>query len=261
MKKALLLLTTILSFSVPAGSAAVQVSSDLGGVGDNVVVPAQPSGEAASVSRAVASAQDLEKIKANIREYGAKLGLPKNVEPVGDSGCFSWCSTTFGIAERFLLNEVAGQLLTRFLAIALDDLADGQLDGIANGKKVSYAQEVAALLGVSVSEEDLATVPLDESFASRLIGFSIALTTTILQTGGQKDQLIAAAEAFVKDKMDKARKSLAVALIHEADRIITLELADGKMDGIDANGVAIDLKKEMQDSVQRALSRVLDGVM
>jgi hypothetical protein len=36
---------------------------------------------------------------------------------------------------------------------------------------------------------------------------------------------------------------------------------NGKVDGLNAEGVAIDWKKEMQDSVQRALSRVLDSVM
>ena len=263
MKKSLLLLTTILSFSMPAVSAALSDAADAGsGVGVNdVIVSTAPFGEASAASRAVASAADLERIKAHIRGYGAKLGLPDKVEVVGKVGCSSWCSTTFKGAERFLLNEFAGQLLTRFLAIALDDLADGKLDGVAYGKKVSYAQEVAALLGVSVSEEDLKSAPLDESFGARLIAFSLDVTSIIIQTGSQKDQLIAAAGAFAKEKMEKARKSLAVALIQETDRIISLELGNGKIDGLDANGIAIDWKKEMQDSVQRSLSRVLDGVM
>lgn len=263
MKKSLLLLTTVLSFGMSAVSAAAPEMVDVaGGVGiHDVVVSTEPFGDSAPVSRAVASAADLERIKAHIRGYGAKLGLPDKVEVVGKIGCSSWCSTTFQGAERFLLNEFAGQLLTRFLAIALDDLADGKLDGIAYGKKVSYAQEVAAMLGVSVSEEELKSAPLDESFAARLIGFSLEVTSIIIQTGGQKDQLMAAAGVFAKDKMNRARKSLAVALIQETDRIISLELGNGKIDGLDAKGIAIDWKKEMQDSVQRSLSRVLDGVM
>lgn len=261
MKKSLLLLTTILSFGMSAPSAATLDVADVGGgvgVPEIVVSIAPVAGES---SRAVASAADLERIKAHIRGYGATLGLPDNVKAVGTVGCSAWCSTTFKDAERFLLNEFAGQLLTRFLAIALDDLADGKLDGVAYGKKVFYAQEVAAMLGVSVSEEELKSVPLDEGFAVRLVGLLVDVTGRIIQTGGQKDQLIAAAGAFAKEKMDKARKSLAVALIQETDRIIALELGNGAIDGLDAQGMAIDWKKEMQDSVQRSLSRVLDGVM
>lgn len=261
MKKSLLLLTTILSFSLPAVSAALPEVADVGsGVGvPEIVVSIAPVADGSS--RAVASAADLERIKAHIRGYGATLGLPDNVKAVGKVGCSAWCSTTFKDAERFLLNEFAGQLLTRFLAIALDDLADGKLDGVAYGKKVFYAQEVAAMLGVSVSEEELKSVPLDEGVAVRLVGLLVDVTGRIIQTGGQKDQLIAAAGAFAKEKMDKARKSLAVALIQETDRIIALELGNGAIDGLDAQGMVIDWKKEMQDSVQRSLSRVLDGVM
>lgn len=262
MKKSLLLLRQFYHSAYLVSAAAPEVLDVKSGISvHDVVVSAEPFGEAAAASRAVASAADLERIKAHIHGCGAKLGVPDKVEAVGKVGCTVLCSTSFKSAERFLLNEFAGQLLTRFLAIALDDLADGKLDGIAYGKKVSYAQEVAALLGVSVSEEELKSAPLDESFAVRLINFSLEVTTLIIQTGGQKDQLIVAAEAFAKDKMNRARKSLAVALIQETDRIISLELGNGKIDGLDANGIAIDWKKEMQDSVQRSLSRVLDGVM
>lgn len=259
MKKSLLLLTTVLSFGMSGIFAAAPELGDVGeGVGVHDVVVSIAAGES---SRAVASTADLERIKAHIRGYGATLGLPDKVKAVGKVGCSAWCSTTFESAERFLLNEFAGQLLTRFIAIALDDLADGKLDGIAYGKKVSYAQEVAALLGVSVSEEELKAVPLDEGLAVRLLGLGLDVTSKIIQTGGQKDLLIASASAFAKEKMEKARKSLAVALIQETDRIISLELGNGAIDGLDVNGIAIDWKKEMQDSIQRALSRVLDGVL
>lgn len=279
MKKSLLLLTTVLSFNVFSLSAApsasledVEVVMLASASRDtepyNEVSVASRTGtesfdEAAShVSRVVASADDLERIKAHIRGYGAKLGLPDKVVSVGNVGCSSWCSTTFKAAERFLLNEFAGQLLTRFLAIALDDLADGKLDGIAYGKKVSYAQEVGRLLGVDVSEEELkASAPVDESWAVRLIELSVDLTTIIVQSEGQKDKLIESAGAFAKDKMSKARKNLAVALIQETDRIIALELGNGKIDGLDAQGAVIDWQKEMKDSVERSLKRVLDGVM
>jgi hypothetical protein len=52
-----------------------------------------------------------------------------------------------------------------------------------------------------------------------------------------------------------------VALIQETYRIIALELSNGKVDGLDAEGHAIDWKKEMKNSVERSLNRVLDGVM
>lgn len=263
MKKSLLLLTTVLSFGMLAVSAAAPESADMGGVVGvhDVVVSTAPFAGESPASRVVASAADLEKIKAHIRGYGATLGLPDKVEAVGAVGCCSFLSTTFKATERFLLNELAGQVLIRFLAIALDDLADGKLDGIAYGKKVSYAKEVAVLLGVSVSEEDLKSAPLNESLAVRLVGLGVDVTSRIIQAGGQKDQLIEAASAFAKEKMDKARKSLAVALIQETDRIIALELGNGAIDGLDAQGRAIDWKIEMQDSIRRSLSRVLDGVM
>jgi hypothetical protein len=276
MKKSFLLLTTILSFNVsvlsaadssiiPAMSAAEPImptasESLVGGSNVSEVSILIPFNSLPD-SRATASAADLEKIKAHIRSYGTKLGLPADVEVVGSIGCCSFLSTTFKDAERFLLNEFAGQLLTRFLAIALDDLADGKLDGIAYGKKVSYAQEVAALLGVSVSEEDLKAAPLEATLLGRLIGFSLDVTKMIIETQGQKDKLIDAAGAFANEKMEKARKSIAVALIQETDRIISLELGNGKIDGLDAKGMAIDWKKEMQDSIERALARVLDGVL
>jgi hypothetical protein len=251
MKKSFLLLTTILSFNVSVLSAAESNMPE--------VFSATPS-TGQTDSRATASAADLEKIKAHIRSYGTKLGLPAEVEVVGNIGCCAFLSTSFKDAERFLLNEFAGQLLTRFLAIALDDLADGKWDGVAYGKKVSYAQEVAALLGVSVSDEEKAA-PLDATLLGRLIGLSLDVTKIIIETQGQKDKLIEAAGAFAKEKMEKARKSIAAAMIQETDRIISLELGNGKIDGLDAKGIAIDWKKEMQDSIQRALSRVLDGVM
>lgn len=282
MKKSFLLLTTLLTFNasvvfaaesalIPAMSAAEGMptaSESLNSVHNSLPSRSNAPDESnliplnsASDVRAVVSAADLEKIKAHIRGYGAKLGLPAEVAVVGQVGCCAFLSTTFKDAERFLLNEFAGQLLTRFLAIALDDLADGKLDGIAYGKKVSYAKEVASLLGVSVSEEELNVAPLDETLLVRLVGFSLDVVKMIIETQGQKDKLIDAMGAFVKEKMNKARKSLAVALIQETDRIISLELGNGKIDGLDARGIAIDWKKEMQDSIERALARVLDGVM
>ena len=251
MKKSILLLSTLLTVN-----ASVLCASE----------PFEPAAHgspmsASSESRVVATAENLESIKAYIREFGAKLGLPANVEVVGQTSCCSFFSTTFKDTERFLLNEFAGQLLTRFLAIALDDLADGKLDGTANGKKVSYIREVANLLGVSVSDEELNSAPLDSTLGMRLVGFSLDVTKVIIETQGQHDKLVAAAGAFAKAKMDKARKSLAVALIHETHRIISLELGNDTIDGLDANGIAIDWKKEMKDSVERALSKVLDGVM
>jgi hypothetical protein len=263
MKKSLLLLTTIVSFSLPAVSAALPDAVDTGnGVGvPGSIVSTAPFGEASDASRAVASAEDLVKIKAHIRGYGSTLGLPDKIEAVGNVGCCALFSTTFKVTERFLLNELAGQVLTHFLAMAMDDFADGKMDGIADGKKISYAKEVAKLLGVQVSEDELKSAPIDNTLVVRLIGFSADVVSRLVETGGQKDQLIAAASAFAKEKMDKARKSLAVALIQETDRIISLELGNGKIDGLDANGIAIDWKKEMQDSVARSLSRVLDGVL
>ena len=289
MKKSVLLLTTLLAFNASVLSAADSESfipgmssaepnmpaafESLGETG--VIVPISVDKSLASNSpdesklillnsapaRVAATAADLEKIKAHIRGYVTKLGLPENVEVVGQIGCCSFLSTTFNATERFLLNEFAGQLLTRFLAIALDDLADGKLDGIAYGKKVSYANEVAAMLGVTVSEEELKPAPVDATLLGRLIGFSLDVTKIIIETQGQQDKIVSALGAFAKEKMNKARKSLAVALIQETDRIISLELGNGKIDGLDANGIAIDWKKEMKESVERALARVLDGVM
>lgn len=288
MKKSFLLLTTLLTFNasvvfagenslIPTISTAEQgmptASETLNSQAvlepmriDNSLTSRSNAPEESNLiplntARAIASAEDLEKIKAHIRGYGAKLGLPAEVKVVGQVGCCALLSTTFKDAERFLLNEFAGQLLTRFLAIALDDLADGKLDGIAYGKKVSYAQEVASLLGVPVSEEELKASPIDDSLLARVVGFSLDVTKMIIDTQGQKDKLVDAMGAFAKEKMNKARKSLAVALIQETDRIISLELGNGRIDGLDAQGVAIDWRKEMQNSVQRSLARVLDGVM
>lgn len=265
MNKSFLLLTTILSFNASVLSAsAFTPSADKNFIAESNIseVSSLTSTTGQTDSRVTASAEDLKKINAHLRSYGEKLGLPSNVEAVGNVGCCSLLSTTFKDAERFLLNEFAGQLLTRFLALALDDLADGILDGVAYGKRVSYAQEVAALLGVTISEDELKAAPqVDSGLLVRLVGFSIDVTKIIIETQGQKDKLIAAAGAFAKEKMEKARKSIAVALIQETDRIISLELGNGKVDGLNAEGVAIDWKKEMQDSVQRALSRVLDSVM
>jgi hypothetical protein len=230
----------------------------------NVSGPTEPFIDQSDVApaKAAVAQEDLARIQRHILGYGRQLGLPDSVTVVGQAGCCPIFSTTFKDAERFLLNEFAGQLLTRFLAIALDDLADGKLDGIAYGKKVSYAQEVGALLGINISDSDLkTTAPIDESWILRVIELSVDVSTMIIQSGGQKEKLIEAAGAFAKEKMKKARKSLAVALLQETDRIIALELGNGKLDGLDAEGHAIDWKKEMKDSVDRSLKRVLDGVM
>lgn len=253
MKKSLLLLTTILSFNIFGVSAASANN------GNEPLVIVEPFGGERSEA---APAEDLARIKQHILGYTKQLGLSDRVVSVGQNCCCLMFSTTFKNAERFLLNEFAGQLIIRFLAIALDDLADGKLDGIAQGKKVSYAQEVGMLLGVEVSPTDLnATVPLDECWMIRLIELSVDIANIIIQSDGQKDKLLQAAGAFAMDKMNKARRSLAVALIQETDRIIALELGNGKIDGLDAEGHAIDWKKEMKDSVERSLRRVLDGVM
>lgn len=253
MQKSLLLLTAVLSFNIFSVSAASA------NYHNEPLVTVEPFGGERSES---GTEEDLNRIKQHILGYGKQLGLPDRVVTVGQNCCFSIFSTTFKSAERFLLNELAGQLLTRFLAIALDDLADGKLDGIAQGKKVSYAQEVGSLLGFEVSPNDLnATAPLDASWTIRLIELGVDIANIIIQSDGQKDKLLQAAGAFAKDKMNKARKSLAVALIQETDRIIALELGNGKIDGLDVEGHAIEWKKEMKDSVERSLKRVLDGVM
>ena len=105
---------------------------------------------------------------------------------LGVCGCLR---TSYNEAERFLLNKLAGQMLTRFLAIAMDDFADGKLDGIANGQKVSYAKEVGELLGVSVSEEDLKSEPLEEPLVVRLTSFVLELGKIIASNADDKDEL------------------------------------------------------------------------
>lgn len=260
MKKSLVVITSVISFNLFSVYAASHI--DMIRIHSNASGSTEPFVEEGVVSRGGTSADDLARIKQHILGYGKQLGLPDDVVVVGQTGCCPLFSTSFNDAERFLLNEFAGQLLTRFLAIALDDLADGQLDGIAYGRKVSYAKEVGELLGVKVSEEDLKEpAPLDAGWMVRLIELSVDVTSMIIQSGGQKEKLVVAAGAFAKDKMNKARKSLAVALIQETDRIIALELGNGRIDGLDAEGHVIDWKKEMKDSVERSLNLVLDGVM
>jgi hypothetical protein len=247
MKKSLLLVSTILSVVTSGASAAADVAASHEPFASGTVVASTKS--------------DLDRIKAHINGYGSKLGLPETVSVVGQSGCSAWCSTTFNSAERFLLNELAGQVLTRFLAIALDDLADGKLDGMINGRKVSYAREVASMLGVEVSEEELKANPVEETLVERLVGLSMEVTVMLIHSGGQKDKIMEHASAFAKRKMDKARKNLAVALIQETDRIIMLELGNGKIDGLDGNNMPINFQKEMKESVDRSIKRVLDGVL
>lgn len=227
MKKLHLMLTV---FTVLNGSVITAAGVDA----EHVTMSAE--------SRAVATAADLDKVKTHILGYTDKLGLSSVAETVGHVGCCPWFSTTFDAAQRFLLEELAGQLLTRFLAIALDDLADGRLDGIAHGKKISYTHEVGVLLGLSISDEELTSEPLDESLLTRLVGFGHDIASMIQEHGTTKEALIQAAGAFAAKKMDKARKNLAVALIQEADRIIELELGNGAIDGLDEHGVAIDWK-------------------
>lgn len=268
MKKSLLLLSSVLSFNLAtatfaadhdAPAAAAAVGGD--GVSVSSVVPVVEGNSGAAAS-AVASADDLQRIKAHIFGYAQNLGLPAESEVVGSVGCFAWCSTTFDAAEEFLLKELAGQLLARFMAIALDDLADGRLDGEAFGHKVSYAGEVGKLLGIDVSDVELTASPIDESLVSKLtaLGGDVFTMIQAYQAGGQKS-LEDALGAFAKRKMDKARKSLAVALIHEVDRIIELELANGAVDGLDGSGARIDYKAQMQQSVERSLRHVLYGTL
>jgi hypothetical protein len=263
MKKSLLLLTTLLTFNMSTLSAAEGVADSAAAGGVALGEVAVVVNSAVPASRPAASAADLDRIKAHILGYAGKFGLPAEVETVGSTGCFACCSTTFDAAQRFLLNDLAGQLLTRFLALALADLEDdGSLDGIAYGKKISYSQEIASLLGVEISEEELrATIHVDASLLERVGRFASDVSGLILTHGTTKDGLLAAASAFAKTKMDRARKSLAVALVRESDRIIGLELGNGKIDGLDERGMAIDWKKEMETSIRNSLSIVLDGVL
>lgn len=281
MKKSVLLLSSILSFNlsiavfgasadtVPVATpgegevvAASSVSVAVDGVAPVTVGDVDVgSGVAAVAPPASVTAGDLERIKAHIIGFGQKLGLPADAEVVGSAGCFAWCSTTFDAAERFLLEEVSGQMLARFLAIALDDLSDGQLDGHVFGQKISYAAEVGELLGIDVSEVELSAERLEESLVVKLTRLGGDLFTLIQAQQEGQDRLREAATAFAKRKMDRARKSLAVALIREADRIIALELANGAVDGLDGSGAAIDYKQEMKQAVERSIRHVLYGVL
>lgn len=262
MKKSLILLSSVMSMTLSSFSTTMASDAPIISPDDvDVSVAASTS------SRAVASAKDVETIKRHMWSYAGKMGLRLNedgspkVKDVGQSTLCSCLRTSFNDAERYLLNNMAGQILARFLAIAMDDFADGKLDGIANGKKVSYAKEIADLLGVSVTEEELRSQPLEEPLAIQLAGFAVELGGLIMSNANDKDQLVSSLGAFAEEKMFRARKYLAAALILEADRIIALELGNGKVDGLDANGMAIDWKAEMQTSVRRAMDRVLDGVM
>lgn len=266
MKKSLLLLTTLLTFKVSYLSAAAEglgaAPSSAAGVGLGDVILVERHESAPTTERAAAGAADLARIKGHILGYAGKFGLPSEVTAVGSTGCFACCGTTFDEAQRFLLNELAGQVLTRFLALTLDDLADGRLDGIAYGKKISYAQEIANLLGVEITEEELrTTAPVDSSLLVRVGSLALDVTQMIIAHAGQKEKLLEAAGAFAKSKMDKARKSLGVALVREADRIIALELGNGKVDGLDGAGQVINWKAEMERSINSALRLVLDGVL
>jgi hypothetical protein len=189
MKKSLLLLTTILSLNISNLTAAAA---------EEAREPISASDVTFVTSRAAATADDLSRIRSHVLGYAGKFGLSETVEVVGKTGCCGFLSTTFDAAQRFLLNELAGQLLTRFLALALDDLADGKLDGIAHGKKISYAQEIAGLLGVSVSEEELRAAPADSSLLVRIVGLATDVTGMIVSSNGQKDELLKSAEAFAK---------------------------------------------------------------
>lgn len=268
MKKSLLLLSSILSinFGITTFAAGVEMPA-AAGVGADVslasitVSVTEPISAGASGASAVATAADLLAIKQHIFGYGKKLGLPGKVTPVGGTGCFGCLNATFNAAEEFLLKELAGQVLARFLAIALDDFSDGRLDGCVFGKKVSYAAEIGALLGVTVSEEELKGAPVQQPLLIKLVGLGADISDVIIASQGTHEGVSAALGTFAKGKMDKARKSLAVALIREADRIISIELANGAIDGLDGDGRVIDYKAEMKTSVERALQQVLYGVL
>lgn len=259
MKKSLLLLTTLLSFNISNlfATEAVELTSVTPTVNDLVAEPVS----ATAAATTAASATDLERIKTHILGYGQAMGLPDRVEVVGRSSCLPCCKTVFDATQAFLLNELAGQILTRFLAMALDDAADGRLDGIAHGKKISYALEIGQLLGVPINESELRSAPVDPSLLTRLVGLGTDIAIIIQENADQKEKIVAALRAVAQKKMDRARKSLAVALIHEADRIIALELGNGVIDGLDASGKAINWKTEIKTSVERALGHVLYGVL
>lgn len=269
MKKSLLLLSTVLTLNLTnvfAANASEPFSgTDVGaGVGlDSVSVVVSSGVGTPTAPSAAATASDLESIKTHILGYGRALGLSETIEVVGSSGCCSALfGTTFNSMERYMLNELAGQLMTRLLALALDDIADGNLDGIANGKKIQYAEEVGRLLGIEISEQELSgALSLETPLIARIAGFAVEVTSMIIANAHHKDSLLDAMGAFAKKKMNKARKSLAVALLQEANRIIRLELGNGRIDGLDADGLPIDWKSEMQRSITRSLHLVLDGVL
>lgn len=271
MKKSLLLLSTVLSLNLTnvfAASASEPFSGTdaAAGVGldaVSIVVPAGVGPSTTAPAPVTPTASDLESIKSHILGYGRALGLSETIEIVGSSGCCSALfGTTFNSMERYMLNELAGQLMTRLLALALDDIADGKLDGIANGKKIQYAEEVGRLLGIEISEQELSgSVSLETPLIAKIAGFAAELTSMIVSNAHQADSLLDAMGAFAKKKMNKARKSLAVALLQEANRIIRLELGNGRIDGLGPDGLPIDWKSEMQGSIKRSLQLVLDGVL
>jgi len=250
MKKSLLLCTTLISLGLPSVFAAEGAPVTRG---INVE---------ASNSSVVASKTDLGKIKQHILGYAQTLGLPSDVQTVSSAGCFACCSTAFNKVEEALLQEVAGQLLVRFLAIALDDVADGTLDGVVNGQKISYAKEIGQMLGISIDDTELKSIQLDDqSLMSRLVSLSGDIISVAVKSNGEKDEILKHLKELATKKMNKARKNLAVAMIQETDRIIELELGNGAIDGLDRNGSKIDWRSEMKQSIQTAIQKVLYGVL
>ncbi len=253
MKKSLLLLSSVLVFSLSIFQPSYGADHEPFDVATN-------EASKSPTLRAVAAETDLKKIRAHIHGYAKKMGVPEKVKDVGEGTFCSCLRTTYNGAERFLLEEISGQVLARFLAIAMDDFADGKLDGVANGKKVSYSQEVANLLGVEISEAELRSEPLDQPLVNRLLSLATEVGTLIIDTNGQTEKVLRSLGDFAEKKMHRARKYLASALIRETDRIIALELGNGAFDGLDSEGLVINWKSEMKQSVESALSQVLDGV-
>lgn len=157
-------------------------------------------------------------------------------------------------------------VMSRLIVLAVSDIADGKLDGMAFGEKIDYLKEIEDILGIKLGGLSIETVQFSEvphrSWFSRIISLGQEVVVEIGKNPQFSYQGIVNSLDIVADRrFDNAKQIFAKALLVETKRIIEIEMANGKIDGLGKDDKPIDWKPQIEESVKNVLSRALEGLI
>lgn len=191
----------------------------------------------------------------------------------------SSCCIVGVVVESFVmphLEEWAQTFVGTLLKMVELDMKDGKFDGVdSDGNHINYAAQISSLLGYDAPKNrqkanniegntkaimgNLKAEAEDHALRNEVLERTSILATGLLQNGLSAAAFLEWSSGILSSYAKNYKRALAPLLVEKFDELMRKELSNGKIDGKDSNGVAVDWPGEIVGVAKKAVGHMLSG--